>query len=451
MTSFEHIFQRKDKLTYRFEVVSFKNPTQMYLKLTFSALLLFLSINIFAQQDPLCINDQIQLKERKKKNSSSRLSEFPRNITTKYVNTVVHVIYFDDVDSIPSETIETVIEDLNRLFRAEGIDTSLINPVHRDKLMDSQIQFCLAETDPDGELVTGITYTQTDADGFPIQFSLGGITAELVKNEVFGGVAPWDIDRYFNIWIAPIGINDENFSYGIPREEYSPLNAYTPVNTIPGAVVDVDNFNAPPPLGGTLEGLFAHECGHALGLLHPFHVSGIDTVEFCDGTDFMDDTPTAWPTTDCDSSFIENTCIDSLNDEPDNVTNFMNYACQLMFTPDQIATMQNNLSLAPSGLFDDAPCSIISSVENNELENNNEFKIYPNPNDGNFMVKFPQPYFSKGALSVYNSMGQIVLEKNIDLNNSISFSININEMKKGIYYLSIKSGQGIFSKKIVVQ
>jgi hypothetical protein len=422
----------------------------MYLKSALSALLLILSVNLFAQQNYICINDQIQLKERKEINSSFPVPDFSENSSTKYVNTVVHVIYFDEADSIPTETIETVIEDLNRLFRAEEIDTALIHPIHRNKLMDSQIQFCLTDTDPSGEPTTGITHTQTDVEGFPIQFSINGITAELVKRETFGGVAPWDIDRYFNIWIAQVGQNNENFSYGIPRDEYYPLNAYTPANTIPGALIDVDNFNAPPPIG-TLESLFAHECGHALGLLHTFHFSGIDTVEFCDGTDFMEDTPTAAITTECDTSIVQNTCVDSLYDEPDHVSNFMNYACQLMFTPDQITTMHNNLSLAPSGLYDEAQCSIISSIEKNELENNFEFSIFPNPNNGHFTVKFPQPYFSKGILSIYNSMGQIVFEKNIDLNNSLSFPINVNGIKKGVYYLSVHSEQGVFSKKMVVQ
>ena len=241
------------------------------------------------------------------------------------------------------------------------------------------------------------------------------------------------------------------FSYGTPRDEYFPLNYYTSANQIPGAVIDVDNFKAPPPIG-TLEGLFVHEFGHALGLLHTFHISGIDTIEFCDGTDFMADTPTAWPTTECDPSFAENTCTDALNDEPDNVTNFMNYACQLMFTPDQIATLHNNLSLAPSGLLAEAPCSpTISSIENIEPESNFECTISPNPNDGNFAVTFPQSNFSKGSLSIYNSMGQVIFEQNIDLNNSLTFPININGMKEGVYFLNVNSEQGVFSKKVVIQ
>lgn len=424
----------------------------MTLKCTLSISFLFLFFNLYAQQNHFCINDQIQLTKKREINSPHHNVGLPENVSTKYVNTVIHIIYNKDSDSIPSEDIEAIIENLNRLFRAEGIDTSFINPVHRDKLIDSQIQFCLAQTDPDGEPTTGINYKRTDVDGFPISFGIGFFSAELVKNEIFGGVAPWDIDNYFNIWIAQVGVNGENYSYGIPREEYFPLNAYVPSSAKPGALIDIDNLLAPPPFG-TLEGLFAHECGHALGLLHTFHFTddGTGTISFCDGSDFMDDTPQAVVTTNCDPSMVVNTCIDSLNDEPDNATNFMNNSCMLMFTPDQISAMHNNLSLAPSGLLENSICETISSVKKIELENNFEFNIYPNPNNGNFTVEFSHAHFSKGILSIHNSIGQVIFKKNIDSKKSLSFQINQNNLGKGIYYLSINSEQGIYSKKMVVR
>lgn len=421
----------------------------MYLKSTFSAFLLILCFNLLAQQNHICINDQVQLKERKEINYTY-VPEYLNNYSTKYVNTVVHVMYYNDADSISSEQIEVIIEDLNRLFRADGIDTSVINPVHRDKIMDSQIQFCLAKTDTEGESTTGITHTKVEVEAFPIQYSLSGIKAELVKNEFFGGVAPWDVDRYFNIWIAQVGVNNENFSYGIPRDEYYPLNGYKPANTIPGAIIDIDNFIAPPPLG-TLEGLFAHECGHALGLLHTFHISGIDTVEFCDGTDFMMDTPTAAITTECDPNYAENTCNDPTDDEPDNVSNFMNYACQLMFTPDQIATMHNNLSMAPSELYEESVCEIVSSIENSKSSDKLDYNIFPNPNNGDFVIRFSEANLAKAELYIYDLMGQIVFEQNIDLNRSPSIEINSAGLNKGIYYLNVKTNRGDYSKKFVVQ
>ncbi|MEM1218006.1 MAG: zinc-dependent metalloprotease, partial [Bacteroidota bacterium] len=426
------------------------NLSLMRLSSTLILVLTLFALPLLAQQAPICGNEQIQLQERRTDIPAAPNPTVERANTPKYVNTVIHVIYFGETDSIPSEEIKSVLADLNGLFRAEDIDTSLINPVHRDKLMDTQIQFCLAETDPEGAPTTGITYTQTDVDGFPIQFSLGGISAETVKKEIFGGVDPWDVDRYFNIWIANVGDNGENFSYGIPRSEYFPLNGYVSASNIPGAIVDVDNFNAPPPIG-TLKSLFAHECGHALGLLHTFHIEGIDTLEFCDGTDFMDDTPTSGITTSCTTTFDQNTCLDGPNDEPDNVTNFMNYACQLMFTPDQIATMHNNLAQAPSGLFSEAPCTIIASAEKTTPKPDIDFNIAPNPNDGHFTINFSDGLNQESTLRIYNATGQVLFEEPIRLQNETAFPINTGILEPGIYYLSIQTERGTASKRMVVQ
>ena len=424
----------------------------MHSKSVLSAFLLILPLSLFAQQHHLCINDHVQIPRNIDAVSMSSGSELSATVSMKYVNTVVHVIYFNEADSIPSATIEAIITDLNALFGAEDIDTSYINPVHRDKLADSQIRFCLAETNPDGEPTTGITHTRTEVDGFPIQYSLSNINAEQVKKEIFGGVDPWDVDRYLNIWIAPVGINGENYSYGIPRAEYFPLNIYAPASAIPGAIIDVDNFQTPPPIG-TLESLFAHECGHALGLLHTFDNTGTDGFDFCEGTDFIDDTPTASLTTLCDPSEFENTCTDTLNEQPDNVTNFMNYACQLMFTPGQVATMHNNLSLAPGGLFADAPCTVVSSIAESEIDNVFEFNIFPNPNNGNFSINLSGQLFSTGSISVYNSRGQKVFQRDITETSGtlLSSPLETAHLQSGIYYVSLHTEKTVYSQKMIVE
>lgn len=422
----------------------------MHLKTILLGLTILFSVNLFSQLDHSCLNEQIQLKENKERQTVHNSHEFSKSISPKFINTVVHVVYSDDNDFIPVDSIEALIEDLNRLFRAEGIDTSFVYPVHRDKLMDSQIQFCLAKTDPDGMSTTGITYTKTDVVGFPSPLFGGSEFIEEVKFDSLGGKSAWNIDEYLNIWIAPMGEDYSNSNYAIPREEYFPLNAYVADSRIPGALIDMYNFRNPTLLYKPVENLLAHECGHALGLMHTFHSDDFSSEGQCKGSDFVGDTPTAKLTSICDPSIIENTCVDSLFDEPDHITNFMNYACNLMFTPDQITIMHNNLALAPTTLFDNSVCNTVSSVLDNEIENILDFTIFPNPNEGNFVVQFNQTHFSNPTFSLYNSMGQIIFEKSYSFKKQIDFQVNRNELEKGIYYLNVRSDNGYLSKKLVV-
>lgn len=428
-----------------------KSKFQLIFKLGIIAMIPYLPIQLIAQQHPICGNELIQLKEQKETILPALSPKTAlRSQTPLYIKTVVHVLYYNDTDSIPSEEFETLIDDVNRVFRGEGVDTSLVNPIHRDKLMDSNIQFCLAETDPEGNPTTGITYKQTQWERFPVDFFWGdSIDLEEVKIDSLGGVSPWDTERYFNIWIADMGLDtffNSVHNYGVPIPSGFPLNSLYPDYPIPGIVIDLDNF-----INGTtffsLENLAAHECGHYLGLVHTF--SGGFNGDCTNSNDFIDDTPTCLPNGTCGVEV--NSCTDSINDQLDHVSNTMDYACMQMFTPGQISMMHNNLSQASVELYDETPCGMISSIENNEAVDELKFEIFPNPNNGEFRVRFNHPFVSEGELSLFNSMGQKIFTKDISVNFSQLININNVGLRKGIYYVSYKSMQGIFSKKILIQ
>ncbi len=103
--------------------------------------------------------------------------------------------------------------------------------------------------------------------------------------------------------------------------------------------VGEDNINNRP-------NILTHEIGHWLGLLHTwgdFTTSGScadPAPTYCDCDDFIDDTPNClgYNSLSCPSN-LPNSCIDPVNDEPDNIYNFMDYACEVMFTNDQKTRM----------------------------------------------------------------------------------------------------------------
>ncbi len=78
---------------------------------------------------------------------------------------------------------------------------------------------------------------------------------------------------------------------------------------------------------------------------------------------------------------------------------------------------------------------------------NNDFMLYPNPNLGIFSIE--SNLISENILSVYNSLGVKILEKNVSNKKT---EINFSNHPKGIYLLNINSDDNlIHSQKMIVQ
>ena len=83
--------------------------------------------------------------------------------------------------------------------------------------------------------------------------------------------------------------------------------------------------------------------------------------------------------------------------------------------------------------------------------NLNSFTIYPNPNNGTFKVSFTSEIEEYYNVSVFNVLGEIVYEE--ILNNFIgdySKVINLNRIRKSIYFVQIETLKGKMSKKLVI-
>lgn len=82
----------------------------------------------------------------------------------------------------------------------------------------------------------------------------------------------------------------------------------------------------------------------------------------------------------------------------------------------------------------------------NQLIIDNTFQIYPNPNNGNFILSI---YLLKAEVKIYNVLGQ-----EIDFNTTVlnsSTSINIPDKTKGIYFIEISNNDNLFRKKIIIE
>jgi hypothetical protein len=75
----------------------------------------------------------------------------------------------------------------------------------------------------------------------------------------------------------------------------------------------------------------------------------------------------------------------------------------------------------------------------------NIFSIYPNPSNGNFVVKSTEPV----SLSLINELGEVI--KVIALASSNNYSVSLSDVSDGIYFLIGNTSSGNVSQKIVVQ
>jgi hypothetical protein len=81
-------------------------------------------------------------------------------------------------------------------------------------------------------------------------------------------------------------------------------------------------------------------------------------------------------------------------------------------------------------------------VKNVEVK---EVNLYPNPNNGQFQVSLPEGTDS-ASVEVYNLAGKLVLSKKA-ANNEV---INLGNAEKGMYMVTVRSGNTVANKKVIV-
>lgn len=241
---------------------------------------------------------------------------------------VVHVIYKTASQNISDEQIKSQIDVLNEDFSLSNPDTSKIPEAFRSLVANSEIQFCLAAYDPDGDSTSGIVRTQTDISLFT--------TGDSMKFTSKGGDDAWPPKHYLNIWTCNLGAGVLGYAT-LPQSNSGNSNT-------DGVVILYRAFGRqgtvvyPYNEGRTC----THEVGHWLGLSH---IWGDDNGT-CSGSDDIADTPNQ-----ADSNFgcpvfpVTDAC--SPLDPGVMFMNYMDYTddrCMYMFTKGQIDVMTATLN-----------------------------------------------------------------------------------------------------------
>jgi endonuclease I/chitodextrinase len=117
-------------------------------------------------------------------------------------------------------------------------------------------------------------------------------------------------------------------------------------------------------------------------------------------------------------------------------------------TDDVIISITDNSNLGATTksrvAFDDLSWTCYSGLGSNSLSKN-QFKIYPNPSNGNFNVMFNESN-TNHSVEIISLLGQKVFEKN----NVQSGTISVTNLQKGTYLIKISKGSKSRTEKIVI-
>lgn len=203
---------------------------------------------------------------------------------------------------------------------------------------------------------------------------------------------------------------------------------------------------APYNKGRTL----THELGHFFNLRHTF--------QSCDGSNCANSGDRVCDTPSCNQPRYDCNPADSPPDESVSgvpvttcgflqlTMNYMDYvedSCMYMFTAGQATRMQAWYNSISSQLT-------TTALANNEVFAST-FKIYPNPNKGSFTIEFKE-LTNSYSVEVFDVTGKVVYDNNFELASALVQTINLDETSSGIYFINIKSDNGIIvTKKLVIE
>ncbi len=87
------------------------------------------------------------------------------------------------------------------------------------------------------------------------------------------------------------------------------------------------------------------------------------------------------------------------------------------------------------------------STEDKQLTN---FKLYPNPNKGEFTLTFDSKS-GKVNVEIFDIRGRMIYNKDYNASGTFNQQINLNNVSKGIYLVKVKDGANTRTEKIIIE
>ncbi len=317
------------------------------------------------------------------------------NVVGYTIPVIVHIVHFGEAvgtfPNIPATQVASQIAVLNQDFRAAGAGIVNTPSQFTSAIANTGLEFCLAETNPQGVVLPELGIERLDAT---VNVWQSPTTPTLNLKDYFKTtIIPnrqWDPTKYLNIWVSdrPANYPLKGFAtypsatglVGLFGNEFGTAND-DGIWIWAGAFGTSGNVTAPSDKGRTL----THEIGHWLGLRHIWG----------DGnclSDYCDDTPCAKQahygcvtTTPVDQCGVNQSPVGEM---PMNFMDRTNDLCMYMFTKDQNIRMQTAMSMC---------------ANRNLLGTHNICSVTPVPTSSAAIAAF-----SSGTLACLNTPYQLI-------------------------------------------
>ncbi len=316
------------------------------------------------------------------------------------IQVVVHVIHNGETigqgTNIPDSQILSQIEVLNLDFKRLNIDASQ-TPVEFTAVAGSMnIEFVLAQFDPQGNATNGIDRVM----GPKTEWTMA-------DDEQLKSLSYWNANNYLNIWICNLteyaGYTQFPVSTlaGLENSSSNPLTDGIVIRYSAFGSSDYGNFNLDYGLdkGRTT----THEVGHFFGLRHIW-----GDQEDCMGTDYVGDTPPQSKSTTACPPHPQLQC-PSENPRAAMFQNFLdltNDACMNLFTKGQVIRMRTVLENSPRRA---SLLSATAPIAGRQFE-----KLFSPNGDGvnDYWKWYDYNEYEGCKLTVFNRFGKLVFEMN---------------------------------------